>query len=663
MTEQEPHVRIVLPRIPSWFFELPRLELRKQRLAFVGLAAAFIVTLPLAWLGAVIGHADRRAAIDALFLFWTTVGLPGAAALLGASAGVGLRAEPAAAAESVLPASPARRAAMALAAAALQLAALAAVVLLMAAAVSPGWRTTFTELVWSAPEFQRAVFRLLAFNLGYILAASFVCAYGLGHGLAGGLLGLGLAGIGSTALAAASGMQALYDERELLRPGGLFMIEALCLSGAAYALGRCASRLERRAGLGWLDFTLCGLAVSFGSVLCVLAMVRAFGCLVHHPQPIRHEDYFARAHSLALRLVPGLREADAQGLLVGDMDGRLMLLKPDGRRTVLAPGERVTLGDIFDVPLLDRNQSAEWDADGTLWSLHSKPLLNSWRRTLMHGRPGERFKQLPLAGDGGWQLVHRGLQVGTLGWSGDGKQRFTPLSAQGLAASRSVAGELPKMFSEGWAELGLAAAAGKDGKSISWRGRTWRLPGKIVDGIMFELSLFPAVTAKPAPVFALNAFDQKGASTMVLCRPGAKAQTPWPGKRFYAAGLSADGTLWSNFTNRTLLMIRPDGSAAPLLDLAPALAALPRQKGKPSQGLSRFPILLRVGDGELWALLSGRWLARLDAKSGALKACWELPCRPKNGRDSVQSVPAGFFLHDGERTFFVDWEGKARKLM
>jgi len=76
--------------------EMIRLELQKQRLALIGLFAAFVVTLPLAWLGAAIGHVDRRSTIDAVFLFWTLLGLPGAAALLGASAGAGLRAEPAA---------------------------------------------------------------------------------------------------------------------------------------------------------------------------------------------------------------------------------------------------------------------------------------------------------------------------------------------------------------------------------------------------------------------------------------------------------------------------------------------------------------------------------------------------------------------------------------
>jgi hypothetical protein len=639
------------------------LELRKQKLGFVGLAAAFVVTIPLARLGAAFGHVDQRAAIDAMFLFWTLVGLPAAAALLGAAAGAGLRAEPAAAAESVLPVPPARRAAAALAAAAVQLAALAALILLIALAVSPGWRTTFTETVWAAPEFQRAFFRLLAFSLSYILALSFLCAYGLGHGLAGGLLGLGLAGIGSTALAAATGLQALYDQRDLFRPATALLVQGLCLGGVGYGLGRLSSRLERRAGLGWKDLILGGLGACSGAPLCVLVMAAVFGCVEHRPQPIRRIEFFSDARRLALRLVPGLRKADAQGLLVSDLDGKLLLLKPDGSRLVLVPGEPIPIKDMFELPLFERFYSAEWDADGTLWTMHSSPRQGALTRTLMHGQPGQRFTVLPFKSDGGWELAHRGSQVGVVGWASDGKQRFTPVGVERAASARPAGGTIADLFAEGWAEQGLAAAAGRDGKSISWRGRTWRLPGRVVGGIMSELSLVPAVTPDPSPVFAVNVAGKDGGVSLVLCRPGAKAEQPWPGVDFHTEGLTSDGTLWGWKGNLGLLLIRPDGSAPPILDVSVALAALPKARRDEKEGYARFPVLLRVGDGEAWVLLRGRWLARVDTRTGALKDSWRLPARPISGKYSVTPVAQGFFLHDGERTWFVDWDGKARMLI
>lgn len=648
--------------------ELIRLELRKQKLAFAGLFAAFLITLPLAWLGAVIGHVDRRSTIDAVFLFWTLVGLPGAAALLGASAGTGLRAEPAAPAEAVLPVSPLRRALAALAAAALALAALAAVILLVAVVMSPGWRTTFTEKVGSAPEFQRAFFRLLGFSLLYILSVSFAAAYALGHGLAGGLIGLGLAATGSTALAAAVGLQTLYDERDILRPGGTLLVTVIALGGTFYALRRCASRLERRGGLGWKDAVLCGLGLAAGAVLCVLTIGGTFERLVRRPQPLRQDEYSARAHRLALRLVPGLRQAQAQGLLAASIDGEVLLLKPDGSRLVMVPGRRITLQEIFDVPLLNHNQSAQWDGDGTLWSLGSRPRRGisdwtGWDRILMHGRPGERFQQLPLAGDGGWRLVHRGPQVGTLGWAGDGKERFTPLSEKGAVASRSVDGDTPKMFSEGWAEAGLAASLSRDRRTLSWRGRAWKLPGRAMDGIFFELSLFPALTRGATPVFAVNVWEKEGVLALALCRPDGKVEIPWPGTRFYAEGITADGSLWDWRDSLGLLVIRPDGSAAPALDLGPAMASLPKSLPGGGKGFSRFPILLKVEDGEAWVVLRGEWLVHVDARTGEPKETWRLPAQPARGKDSIQAVDSGFFLHDGERTWFVDWDGTAKKLV
>jgi hypothetical protein len=648
--------------------EMIRLELEKQRLALVGLFAAFVVTLPLAWLGAAIGQVDRGAAVDAVFLFWTLVGLPVAAALLGASAGAGLRAEPAALAESVLPVSPARRAAAALLAAALQLAVLAAMILIIAIVMSPGWRATFTEKIWSAPEFQRAAFRLMGFSLTYILSVSFAAAYALGHGLAGGLIGLGLAGVGSTALAAAVGLQTLYDERDILRPGGVLFVMAIALGGTFYSLRRASSRLERRGGLGWKDVLLCGLGLAAGAVLCVLSMGGTFERLVRRPQPLWREEYFARAQKQALRLVPGLREAAGQGLLAANLEGELSLLRPDGSRETLVPGQRTTLGTLFDFPApFTRMYSADWAEDGTLWALRSRLGSRGWDKALYRGRPGKRFADVPADLSHGaptWtHLAHRGPRVGLLGWAGDGKMRFTALGAKGQGRPEPVDGELPKLFADGWAEAGLAASLSRDRRTLSWRGRSWKLPGRAMDGSFFELSVIPPLTRGESPLFAVNVWEKEGVLALALCRPGGKVELPWPGARFYAEGITADGTLWDWRDDRGLLIIRSDGSAAPAVDLGAAMAALPKSRPKGGRGFSRFPILLKVGDGEVWVLLRSRWLARVDSRTGELKGSWRLPAQPVRGKDSVQAVDGGFFLHDGERIWFVDWEGKARKLV
>jgi hypothetical protein len=345
------------------------------------------------------------------------------------------------------------------------------------------------------------------------------------------------------------------------------------------------------------------------------------------------------------------------------MDGEFILLHPDGRRETLASGRGASLAEAFeDFP--GRVLSAAWDADGSLWVLDGQRKSDVWVRTILHGRPGERLRTMALPADVlGWQLAHRGPQVGLLGWSEDNKQRFTPFSAQGAAASRSVVGETPRLFNAGWAEQGLAATASQDRMSLSWRGQTWRMPERIVGGSMLEPGPFPAVAKSPAPVFAVNVMGGDGKRSLVLCKPGAKPQQPWPGTGFYAEGLSGDGSLWGLKDEFGLLLIRPDGSAAPVLNLAPALAALPKPQRGEGEGYFRLPVLLRAYDSDVWVMLRGRWLARIDAQNGTLKGSWRLPARPFAGKYSVQPVEKGFFFHDGERTFFMDWEGQAKKLI
>lgn len=184
-----------------------------------------------------------------------------------------------------------------------------------------------------------------------------------------------------------------------------------------------------------------------------------------------------------------------------------------------------------------------------------------------------------------------------------------------------------------------------------------------MDGVFFELSVLPSVVQGRAPAFAVNVWTKDDELSLALCRPGGKVELPWPGARFYAEGITADGTLWDWRDGRGLLMLRPDGSAAPVLDLGPAMASLPKSRPDGGRGYSRFPILLKVGDGEAWVVLRGEWLARVDASTGEPKETWRLPAQPSRGKDSVQAVGEGFFLHDGERIWFVDWEGRARKLV
>lgn len=57
---------------------------------------------------------------------------------------------------------------------------------------------------------------------------------------------------------------------------------------------------------------------------------------------------------------------------------------------------------------------------------------------------------------------------------------------------------------------------------------------------------------------------------------------------------------------------------------------------------------------------------RADAASGEVRARRRLPSPIGNVKYlthyPVHPVAEGFFLHDGERLYFVDWEGRAKRL-
>ncbi|MBI5208618.1 MAG: hypothetical protein HY927_01435 [Elusimicrobia bacterium] len=561
--------------------ELILLELRKQRLAFIGLAAAVVASVPMVALGARWAHAGVREPLSALMLFWTLMGLPGVAALFGATAGAGLRAEPAASAESVLPLPPQRRALAALAAAAVYAALLAALVLAVALTASPGWRSTLLEQNWVQPTITRSFFHLMGFGMAHILALSFVCAFAFGHGLAGGLAGLFIGAFADATLAAAWGLQELFKERDILAPGWVLILMLLCLGGALFALRKASSRLERRAGLGWWHGPLCGLAMLVGAALCLLTLGATFTRLVSAPQPLRRDPYFQEGREWGAGWSsPALRKAAGQGCLAVTLEGELALFTPKGERVVLVPGgPRRTLSDVAAFPLW-RIRSAAWDEDGSLWVLLSVTRGGPGDLSLLHGRPGGRF-EVHSAVEGDVHLIVRnGRQLGLIRWAWE-RNSYAFLPAKG---KRPV-----------W-------------KPLTPKERDW-----------------------------------------------APAGLP---SQFHADGLSADGTLWQSNGPQAMTLIGPAGKAASLVDVSTALAGLPR----PARRVKERAVLLRAQEGELWVLLAGRWLCRVDGKSGEVRKRWRLAARPMDALRSVQPVEEGFFLHDGERIHFVDWEGRSKRL-
>ena len=643
---------------------LLRLELRKQGLAFIGLALVIALSIPLSWIAASLSHSSLSYTLLAVFSGWAQVGVPVFAALLGAAAGAGLRSESSSRAECILPLSPTRRMAGALAVSWTQLATLAGLIYLIALAVEPDAGNIFVEPAWTTAVLQRAAFSSSAFGLSYILLMSFFCAYVFAHGLAGGLLGALLAGVGYAALAGAGGLQLSHEDRDLLNPDHMLIVKSLSLGFVGYALALMPSRLERRAGQTWRDWIICGLALLLGPLLCVLTWAQSFSILVTRLRPVVLDPYTEYSDLLAQRLLPGALGFSTRGLLVENMEGELALVQPDGSLETLVPAQGLLNGRAFaegDRQLRRRQFLALWDGDGSLWAMRLFAPDGTQARTLFHGRPGERLLQVPMHEDVTvtTSLIRRGRHVGVVSYPGVHRIRFTPLKRAPHAASRLIEqdalwGDPQELISDGWAEEGLVATVSKNRMVLRWQNQAWRLPGPAVDKVI------PAVTPGRAPVFIVNVREADHWPYAVSCRPGAKAKTLWPGQSFHPRGVSVDGTLWQNPERYggiqrlddplIILMLGPDGNPKPILNVRPAMTALLRGVKRHGRLLGELAILLRVADGEAWVLacpceFRDGGTKRIVAAAGGPwgRRLWGVPCSiglllSRRGADLVRGL-------------------------
>ena len=87
-------------------FPLLRLELRQNVLSAASVVIAFLITLPIARLVSAATGLETAKALEAILSAWILIGLPLAAALIGASAGVRAASPSARECEALLPGAP-----------------------------------------------------------------------------------------------------------------------------------------------------------------------------------------------------------------------------------------------------------------------------------------------------------------------------------------------------------------------------------------------------------------------------------------------------------------------------------------------------------------------------------------------------------------------------
>ncbi|MBI5624366.1 MAG: hypothetical protein HY924_11360 [Elusimicrobia bacterium] len=625
-----------------------RLELSKQRLSFWGMAAAFAVSVPLAVAGAKVGRVALSEAMEALMMFWTTVGIPGMAVFFGATAGAGLRREPAASAEASLPLSPRRRAAAAFCAAGIYLAAVSALVV----AFGP-LRPELTALVWQATPWTRLGALLMLLGVFYLALTGFAAAYVSGHGLAGGLAGAVLGGSTAVFLALGFTLSRLLPGPELGFGWRALGICGLAILAAAWAAGVFVERGERRANGGRMRFLLAFLCLASGTVLSASFAKRSALEVLARPflkdgQPRIWEPEAAAPGTY----LPAVAAAERQGALAKAQEGALYWLTPEGARAALLAEEPVPLRNFLIGPYWWVDFSTARGDDGSLWVLlssHRRKAGSGEAFELYHGGTQGRLSlhSVLSASPAPRALARRGRELGLLGRQGD-DYHFAPLPEKGMPARWTKVGASNSDWNDGAAD-----ALVRDGLAV-WAGHDGRLRKGKEKGAF----LCHAVTVAGKTLFLVPTHERtRSYASVYEGRRLVRKVWEAPDNRRFALERAADGAWWGMRDASSLHVLTRDGAFLPPVPLDAALRSLPAKES----AREAPPQVLRVEDGMLWLLAAeGSTLFKLELATGKLSRSWDLP----KGRVLAGPVAAekGFFLDTSRALYFIDWEGKARQL-
>lgn len=671
------------------------LEWRKNGRFLWGMAALFVLSLPLAAVSSVRAKVGAVPGVEAGLLFWVGLGVPFAALFLGAASGAGQRGDLARQAEALLPLSPARRAVGALLSSVAQTLALAALVA-AAASFSPTVRHAFAEgELWGmGSPFLRPIIAVSLFSALYGLLAAFCLSYALGHGILGGaaavLLTLPIAG----GLCWARGLELMFGPRV---PFGFesWLIVAAAAAGPLLALPVLARWLDRRAWPGWRGVARVVGALALGLVVAFLALAHQGDRLLRgvfltdaggfQAEFLQRAMFSSRASyssmgaGQALAAWPRARGAAAAGTAAHDIRGRVVWLTPDGRRSELVPPlpiERV--GDLERLGPWIGTRSLAFGRDGSFhlvlerWGLSdAKPRWELWMG-----------KEPPLkrvaGGEGGAMGL---LPMGHDLYLFDRRGSQAKVQRIGADGSLGPARPLDKEWFAPWRAAGLAARV--DGTRLVGPNRTWTLPGTPARMPLPEgtrLSGLPKkwekLALEDAPgvwavwlggriVYPARVTLPDGEGAYALCgddgvRVVLKRRRP---EGFGRLEPVADGSFWSrNRRDEPWDILTADGTALPPFDPRPAEAAV---GAKSDELVSWGTVLLHAEGQDVWLLARGRALVKARASDGKPEWVKKLPYNAPldaYGTAPYAASAEGLFWHTGRRILFFGWDGKKRDL-
>jgi hypothetical protein len=600
--------------------------------------------------------------------------------LLGAAFGAGLRSEPDLSAEDLLPISPRRRSGEALLAAGLSLLALALLILIVSAAVSSSWRTTLlgqpdpnalTRIgFWNqvmdwfrnrepvAPPFVTPAFKSLALVSVYSLLAGFACAYAIGNAVLGGSLGI-LATVGvALPLLLGLQLQQAYPARPLFHAlpiaAGL-----IALAGAAAPLWLLPPILERgvrRIGLA-ATLALAGLAAGTAASA---------------------GSFFLFRHRLinALSFASCSGKDQPGGTLLRRMDGALVWVGTSGDRTLLFPGETPDYWHLLAHASPEGGlNELEWDRDGNLWGRRRtagpEPACEVWR-----GGPGRPMSlQFSVPTLQPCRLTHTRQQL----WL-DVVTRKADLLLPLPPGSKPRWQKIPAENLSSWLEEaqireGTAGRLSPDHRRLTFEPspglqKSCLLPGPAAQEFLPELMMQSAFGRVPeenailgadavlpsGPVFLVPVSLASKKGVLVVCRPDGSTTVERTLEGDYSSPRrTLNGWPWmTDEHGRRLLLADDQARFLPPLDLDPV-----------REWVGIWPEVVRADERNVWIVAdNSNWLIRLDRHDPNMPGRWKIP--QPGAREEVflglQVIPDGVFALDGQRLYFLDWEGRLKDL-
>ncbi|MBI3553166.1 MAG: hypothetical protein HY077_11690 [Elusimicrobia bacterium] len=636
--------------------DLAKLELRKGRDLFAGMAGIFLASLPLFSLIARMNHYSVLHALNATLLFWTVIGLPFVALLFGAYGGAALRHEPLLSAEEPLPSSPFQRVGAAALAGAAYLALMILLVLAAASLLSYDFRASL-----GAHEFARVFvipyvpIEVFAILYGFLLA--FVLAYLLGNSVGGGALALVLAGAVTGSLTRSFADHAIYGPRSPLWPCVVFVC-AVCLAAAFKCLRRGAVWLERSENGGMLK----GLKIA--GILVAATFVSLFAGGVVEERTARslqlaQAHYWIPWHSGARVPLPEPRGA----ALLEAVDGTLAWVAPEKGVALAVPRHDHTPHQILGGMFAYEIKGLAWDDRGRLWLMRRADSPGQWE--VLSGRPGGRL-ELKAAFPAfekrdAWLLVIGDCPVLETRESSDSPARFAEI----LGSSRlqwKPRDQVCRASRDPFATLDDGGTVLTQRKPDGSR-RTWRLPGRDAFRGLKNRGLVEAAMFAGHPYFLVPVVLPRGRYGLAVCGEDGSVRLEWemPGRWGwgFAFDVAPDGTVsdwfWKD-ERRHLLAATKDGRFLPPV----AVEGLPSREAVPIERS-----VVHEAAGHAWILYDDRELIEIELAEGKAVHRWRLPDpQPMlvHNMKLVEAVEEGLFVRTSGALYFYDWQGRRRRV-